>query len=201
MKSQCKMWKGLVGILVLCLWASGAWAIPIVIDNEDGGPAFALSGGGWNSGTETGEYGLNSNHSRNQDAMAYYNFTGLVNDAYYVWATWPNSSNPSADFNVTPGGGSTTTVSVDQTTAPDVDLVLFDSIESENVNFELLATVIVTDGTLAVVWDQSSDWTSNPWCWLQADAVAVERVPEAISTVGLLGLGGLLLVRRRKIKN
>lgn len=160
--------------------------------------------GGWGSGPQY----FNSTNAYNGGTVAPYNggspgpasaiyvFDGsmgiIAGATYNVYATWAQAGQGNtgpATYGVSDGLGD---VVVNQTLAVASDILVPDPFVGDMKNFQLLGQ-IVDDGDGVITVTLTADGTN----FVLADAVAVDLVPEP-SSLALLGLGGLALLRRRR---
>jgi len=168
-------------ILLTLSPAAGA----IIMDDDDPGVVMV---GQWTLQPETygGTQEIWVNDSShwgfgNAEDSFTWQFTGLDNGDYYVYASWKSVDGSSeAVYSVANGP----TVTVDQTTTPDSAVFL-------DVPFGLLGQVTVTDGTASVTLSSS---VAYPY----ADAIALDAVPEPTSLMLLIGACLAIMAMRRR---
>lgn len=186
-----------------------------VADGSDAGPIEDLSTGGDNIGGITGSFSSSANadfattvanqgrwgnnefdFSPGSTTVAAWTFSNLTpGSPWEVFVSWSKVSqgNLSSVAPYTVQGGSI--ISIDQRAGAQVapDLTLNDG--TEDVPFVSLgSTTADGSGDLVVTLTGTSLGGSN---WVIADAVAIRLIPEP-SSMALLGLGGLALMRRRQ---
>jgi hypothetical protein len=144
--------------------------------------------------------GLAYNTSPNNGGFATWNFTGLANGAYEVYATSLQSTqgnlSTSAPYTMSDGGG---LFGLNQRATPTGDLIVADTNGSgvDFLEFQRIGYVSVLDGDFLVRLDAVAGGGANDFVF--ADAVAIRLVPEPSKS--LLLLSSLLscgLIRRRK---
>ena len=203
--------------LVMCLVFAGSAMAVIVIDDDGdndtvAGPDVVTwqvsshDNGGWGTSwdmfNDTSAYnggGVDFNTNTPGVSITTYTFTtalGVVpGTEYNVYAYWRGQGNTGpAIYTIGDGGAA---VVVDMTSYPTADIMILDPDPAGNNNgvthfgFQLLGTVVEDgDGVLTVVL------AADGQNFINVDAVAIEVIPEP-ATMMLLGLGGLLLRRKR----
>ena len=128
---------------------------------------------------------------------ANWSFNSLTNGIYDVYASWRNNTQANVSLAHYTGTDGFATVDLDQRpgAAAHAGVVLNDG--TRNVNFASLGQVTIADGNFTLTVDDSATGSADATTFIFADAVAIHQVPEP-SSFGLLGLGFLALVRRRR---
>lgn len=173
-----------------------ATAAALVIDNGDFGSGYAVSGVTEQPiGDAFGGDQAFNNTGGNLTQNATYTFTGLTVGTYEVYASWRLNGQANADFMQVAVSDGGPTVSFNQTNiGPLADLVINDG--SQDMNFQSVGQVVVTDGGLVVT---TSLGLGGAQQFFINDAVAIDLIPEPSGAVlTLLGLSVLGLRRRRR---
>jgi len=144
-----------------------AQATTIIIDNVDAG--YSETGSGWATwGIDPNIYGADFSYKTGSTTndTASWAFTGLSNDNYKVYVSWPPNfaASPSAPYSGTDGFSTNT---VNQTNAPVADLVL------GGVDFQELGIVDIADGTFTATVTGGAGQ-------LRADAVALVQIVDPL---------------------
>jgi len=134
---------------------------PLTLD--DGSPAYSDTG--WSTGSFSGGYESDYRYSAPGDGSDYAEWavTGLEPGTYQVYVTWVANNTyraTDAPFEILDGTTSETTVTVDQTQAPD-------DLQWDGQWWESLAVVTIDSGTLTVRLTNDAD------NYVVADAVYV----------------------------
>ena len=176
-----------------------------VIDN--GGAGYTQTGFTSQASTTAFDSDQAFNTAANNGGFATWNFTGVADGIYDIFATWDQDGqanlSTAAPYTISDGGG---LVTVNQELAPLMDIILDDT-DNANLDFfsfQRLAQVAVRDGTLTVRLDAVAGGTANDFVF--ADAVAIRQVqalPEPTTSVlwlivGTIGFSLVCLMRRHR---
>lgn len=131
---------------------------------DDGDPGFSKTGTWGKAGAS---YYVNDGGAA---ASASWNFTGLANETYAIYATWPEQGNRSTEAPYTFSDGVLPTT-VNQRNAPNGGYV------SAGVSFQEIGVVTVADGNFTVTL--TDDTSTNALTFVMANAMALKVVSTA----------------------
>ncbi|MFN0126971.1 MAG: PEP-CTERM sorting domain-containing protein [Verrucomicrobiales bacterium] len=164
--------------------ADASYSEPGVFGGQDAGQPDS-----WNGDRRWGNGGAAT--------AATWNFIGLSNGVYDVYASWRNATqNNVSSANYTGTDGFATTILDQRVGAAALPGVVLND-GTNDVNFAFLAQVTVADGNFALSVDDSVTGSADGTTFIFADAIAIQGIPEP-AVLTLLGLCGFGFLRRRR---